>query len=226
MAALPPFNPLEELPPPFLGGPEAKDVQPVLPDLAFDAPNAGALGATPSATLFVGNVDTTLPDIEGVLLELFMQMGHVQAVSVPREKGGRLRGFAFCDFADPRSAHYALSVLNGLRLGSRNIRLELKGGSLAPAPTPPVPQQPALSRAIEEAVAHIDDHLRASHGARAGTDPRARPPPRSFDDGRPGSQRYREDAYADERSQRRRVSGSPPRHGYERRHDAGGCDRR
>lgn len=151
-----------ELPPPFVGQ-EVRPAEPVLPDLAFELPEGAGEGGAPPATLFVGNVDVSLPEVEGVLLELFTQMGHVLRVSVPRDKAaGKLRGFAFCDFADPRSARYAVAVLNGLRVGGRNIRLELKGGAAAapPARPPPLPLPPApggghLARAYEGA--HNED---------------------------------------------------------------------
>ncbi|KAJ1630561.1 hypothetical protein T492DRAFT_839933 [Pavlovales sp. CCMP2436] len=132
------------LPPPFVGGCSSGPL--LLPDLAFEGPG-DATSAAP-VSIFVGNIDSSLEDIDAVMLDLFTQMGDVVSVRVPREKGGtRPRGFAFCDFADARSAQYAVAVLQGLRVGSRCLRLEVQGGA-SPAPRatvqlPPLPQQAA-----------------------------------------------------------------------------------
>lgn len=192
-----------EVPPPFVG--QRTRAKAVLPDLAFDAPQGDGASSAQATTLFVGNVDTSVADIEAVLLELFTQMGDVLRVSVPREKvGGRLRGFAFCDFADPRSAQYAIAVLDGLRIGSRNIRLDLKGGSTpvpraTPPSLPPVPPGSQPSRPYEA----FDSCVRP-------------PPPSSQYDDRVGRTRCRDEPEFERNSRRR--SYSPPRQpGYESR---------
>jgi RNA recognition motif-containing protein len=216
----------EGLPHPFVGQQGRGEV--VLPDLAFEAADAGPL--PPSVTVFVGNVDSSLADLESLLTDLFTQMGPVQRVSVPRNAQGQVRGFAFCDFADTLSAQYAVSVLNGLRLGARNLRLELKGGgggsggggAPPPRPLPPLPPLPQTQpQSVERAWPPADDTIRSGRPRGRESDPRddgdddgrrVRPrghsPPRYVAHGDNRAQTPSSDPRADPRS--RATWGMPP----------------
>lgn len=115
---------------------------PVLPDLAYEEQQAASQRPleAEAATIFVANVDTRLPDVEDILEELFSQVGEVLQVTLPRGKvDGQYRGFAFCDFAEPTAAQSAVAVFNGLLLGSRFLRVELKGQPKGHAPVAPGP---------------------------------------------------------------------------------------
>lgn len=175
-------------PPPFVGQPAWP--KPLLPDLALDTLDSRPAPSNAGQSVFVGNVDINLENLEQLLTELFTQAGTVLQVSVPREKGGgRLRGFAFCDFADAASAQYAVAVLNGTRLGTRSIRLELKGGAAAALP-PRAPSAPT--------------HAAGTVGVRPGL---PEPPRRAADGGA-------READADRAGRRR--SPPPDHRGYDR----------
>lgn len=77
-----------------------------------------------AAQVFVGGLDSALPveELEELLYELLAQCGEVLDVRVPREAGGS-RGFAFCEFALPEAATYAVLALNGMRLNGRQLRV-------------------------------------------------------------------------------------------------------
>ncbi|KAH9257572.1 hypothetical protein BASA81_003998 [Batrachochytrium salamandrivorans] len=78
-----------------------------------------------ASQVFVGGLDSALPveEMEELLYELLVQCGEVADVRVPRGEIGNSRGFAFCEFALPEAATYAVLALNGMRMHGRQIRV-------------------------------------------------------------------------------------------------------
>lgn len=74
------------------------------------------------ATVYVGNLDDSCT--EELLAELFVQVGRVQSVYMPKDKlTGTHNGYGFVEFADVVDADYALTILNTIRLFGRQIRV-------------------------------------------------------------------------------------------------------
>lgn len=78
-------------------------------------------------TLYCGNLS---PDItEDILYELFLQAGPLERVKIPKDKDGRFRTYAFVTFKHEISVPYAISLLGGIKLLGRNLRLQSRTGS-------------------------------------------------------------------------------------------------
>lgn len=74
------------------------------------------------ATCYVGNLDPQCT--EGLLMELFSQVGRVQSVHMPRDKVTQTHnGYGFVEFLDVIDADYAMTVLNMIKLYGRAIRV-------------------------------------------------------------------------------------------------------
>ena len=72
--------------------------------------------------LFVGNLSfkTTREELE----TLFAQVGEVKDVFLPTEREtGRMRGFAFVEYANEDDAQQAIERFNGHELGGRPLRV-------------------------------------------------------------------------------------------------------
>ncbi|XP_073440569.1 splicing regulator RBM11 [Dendrobates tinctorius] len=78
-------------------------------------------------TVFVGNLDCNVK--EEILYELFLQAGPLTKVTMAKDKDGNLKSFGFVCFKHAESVHYAISLLNGIRLFGRPIRLHYRIGS-------------------------------------------------------------------------------------------------
>lgn len=61
-------------------------------------------------------------------------------VKIPRDRDGRPKQFAFVNFKHEESVPYGLSLLNGIRLYGRPIKIQFRAGT-GPA-APPRPQRP------------------------------------------------------------------------------------
>ena len=73
--------------------------------------------------LFVGNLPFTTTETE--LRELFESHGVVTSVNIPTDReSNRPRGFGFVEFEEEASAQTALSALNGVNLGGRDLRVD------------------------------------------------------------------------------------------------------
>ncbi|XP_068122225.1 splicing regulator RBM11 [Hyperolius riggenbachi] len=78
-------------------------------------------------TLFVGNLEPKVT--EELLFELFLQAGPLTKVSIAKDKEGNCKSFGFICFQHKESAPYAMSLLNGIRLFGRPIKLQYRTGS-------------------------------------------------------------------------------------------------
>jgi splicing factor 3B subunit 4 len=74
------------------------------------------------ATVYVGNLDPTCT--EELLTELFVQVGRVQSVYMPKDKlTGTHNGYGFIEFLDVVEADYAITILNMIKLMGRPLRV-------------------------------------------------------------------------------------------------------
>ncbi|NXX19060.1 RBM7 protein, partial [Podargus strigoides] len=87
----------------------------------------GAAAAEADRTLFVGNLDPRVT--EELIFELFHQAGPVIKVKIPKDKDGRPKQFAFVNFKHEESVPYGLSLLNGIKLYGRPIKIQFRSGS-------------------------------------------------------------------------------------------------
>ncbi|NXP50398.1 RBM7 protein, partial [Heliornis fulica] len=87
----------------------------------------GAAAAEADRTLFVGNLDPKVT--EELIFELFHQAGPVIKVKIPKDRDGRPKQFAFVNFKHEESVPYGLSLLNGIKLYGRPIRIQFRAGS-------------------------------------------------------------------------------------------------
>ena len=84
-----------------------------------------------AASVYVGNLEE--PVTEDLLWELFLQVGPVVSVNIPRDKvSGQQQGYGFVEFKTEEDAEYACKVLNMVKLCGRGIKvqqtsLDLKG---------------------------------------------------------------------------------------------------
>ncbi|XP_055675336.1 RNA-binding protein 7 [Falco peregrinus] len=87
----------------------------------------GAAAAEADRTLFVGNLDPKVT--EELIFELFHQAGPVITVKIPKDRDGRPKQFAFVNFKHEESVPYGLSLLNGIKLYGRPIKIQFRSGS-------------------------------------------------------------------------------------------------
>ncbi|NXX95455.1 RBM7 protein, partial [Centropus bengalensis] len=87
----------------------------------------GAAAAEADRTLFVGNLDPRVT--EELIFELFHQAGPVIKVKIPKDRDGRPKQFAFVNFKHEESVPYGLSLLNGIKLYGRPIKIQFRSGS-------------------------------------------------------------------------------------------------
>ncbi|NXN96679.1 RBM7 protein, partial [Rhinopomastus cyanomelas] len=87
----------------------------------------GAAAAEADRTLFVGNLEPRVT--EELIFELFHQAGPVVKVKIPKDRDGRPKQFAFVNFKHEESVPYGLSLLNGIKLYGRPIKIQFRAGS-------------------------------------------------------------------------------------------------
>lgn len=74
------------------------------------------------ATVYVGNLDPSCT--ENLLLELFVQVGKVKTIYMPRDKLTQAHnGYGFVEFLDVLDADYAITILNMIKLYGRPLRV-------------------------------------------------------------------------------------------------------
>lgn len=74
------------------------------------------------ATVYVGNLDGSVT--EEILAELFVQVGRVVSVYMPKDKLTNVHnGYGFVEFATSEDTDYAINVLNTIRLYDRPIKV-------------------------------------------------------------------------------------------------------
>ncbi|KAG7306392.1 hypothetical protein JYU34_009022 [Plutella xylostella] len=84
-------------------------------------------------TLWCGN----LPEqaTEELLYELFLQAGPLEKVTIPRDRDGRQKNFAFVTFCHDVSVPYAIQLFRGTSLFHRTLTLQCRAGmALLPPP--------------------------------------------------------------------------------------------
>lgn len=73
-------------------------------------------------SMYVGNLDDRCT--ESLLWELFLQVGPVNNVHIPRDRVSQLhQGYAFVEMVSPSDADYAARILNGIKLFGRVIKV-------------------------------------------------------------------------------------------------------
>ncbi|XP_066495874.1 RNA-binding protein 7 [Tiliqua scincoides] len=87
----------------------------------------GAAAAEADRTLFVGNLDAKVT--EELLFELFHQAGPVIKVKIPKDRDGKPKMFAFVNFKHEESVPYSMSLLNGIKLYGRPLKIQFRSGS-------------------------------------------------------------------------------------------------
>nr|XP_056716674.1 RNA-binding protein 7 isoform X1 [Euleptes europaea] len=87
----------------------------------------GAAAAEADRTLFVGNLDPRVT--EELLFELFHQAGPVIKVKIPKDRDGKPKQFAFVNFKHEESVPYGMSLLNGIKLFGRPLKIQFRSGS-------------------------------------------------------------------------------------------------
>ncbi|KAM8927253.1 RNA-binding protein 7 [Pelodytes ibericus] len=85
-------------------------------------------------TLFVGNLDPRAT--EELLFELFLQAGPATNVKIPKDKDGKPKQFAFVNFRHEESVPYGMSLLNGIKLFGRPLKIQFRSGSSHLSPDP------------------------------------------------------------------------------------------
>lgn len=83
-------------------------------------------------TIYVGNLSDKVT--EDLLYELFLQAGPLENVTIPKDKDGRQRNFAFIAFKHPVSVPYSIALMNGISLFGRPLCLNARSGSNEPNP--------------------------------------------------------------------------------------------
>jgi len=75
------------------------------------------------ATVYVGNIDQQVD--EALLRELFIQIGPVVSVNIPRDRVTQLHNtYGFVELKSEKDAEYAMSVLNNIKLYGKPIRVK------------------------------------------------------------------------------------------------------
>ncbi|XP_063236001.1 RNA-binding protein 7 [Bacillus rossius redtenbacheri] len=80
-------------------------------------------------TLWCGNLADKVT--EAILYELFLQAGPLQRVTIPTDRDGRQRSYAFITFKHECSVLYALSLFEDTKLFNRVLSLSAKSGRAA-----------------------------------------------------------------------------------------------
>lgn len=74
------------------------------------------------ATVYVGNLDAACS--ENLLLELFVQVGRVKSVYMPKDKVTQAHnGYGFVEFLDVIDADYAITILNMVKFFGRPLKV-------------------------------------------------------------------------------------------------------
>lgn len=74
------------------------------------------------ATVYVGNLDPACS--ENLLMELFIQVGRVKSVYMPKDKVTQAHnGYGFIEFLDIMDADYAITILNMVKLFGKPLKV-------------------------------------------------------------------------------------------------------
>ncbi|GAB1860451.1 RNA-binding protein 7 [Camponotus japonicus] len=78
-------------------------------------------------TLYCGNLSDKIT--EDILYELFLQGGPIQKISIPKDRDGKQRPFAFITYKHIHSVEYALRLFDGTELYNRTINMQLRNNA-------------------------------------------------------------------------------------------------
>uniref|UniRef100_A0A0K8WB06 RNA-binding protein 7 n=1 Tax=Bactrocera latifrons TaxID=174628 RepID=A0A0K8WB06_BACLA len=105
--------------PPHLGSPAYDDT----------AADTGDEDDEKLRTLFVGNLDDRVS--EDLLYEVFLQAGPLESVRLPKDNGGRTRGFGFVVYSHRCTPIYAVQLFAGLMLFRKMLTIKAQGDTNA-----------------------------------------------------------------------------------------------
>eukprot|EP00316_Scyphosphaera_apsteinii_P001500 CAMPEP_0119339634 /NCGR_PEP_ID=MMETSP1333-20130426/98673_1 /TAXON_ID=418940 /ORGANISM="Scyphosphaera apsteinii, Strain RCC1455" /LENGTH=313 /DNA_ID=CAMNT_0007351193 /DNA_START=297 /DNA_END=1239 /DNA_ORIENTATION=+ len=111
--------------PPLFNGQPLRAID--LPEIPMDPATELSYVALEDKSIYIGGLPRHLTT--ELLTELLIQMGPVIQVRMLKDATGASKGAAFCDFADPRSAQYAIAALDTLPLVGRKLRVNRAGDS-------------------------------------------------------------------------------------------------
>ncbi|XP_076366864.1 uncharacterized protein LOC143255298 [Tachypleus tridentatus] len=77
--------------------------------------------------LWCGNLSEKVS--EDLLYELFLQAGPLEGITIPKDKEGKRRPYAFITFKHEESVSYTMALLDGIKLFGRQLRLQHRSGS-------------------------------------------------------------------------------------------------
>jgi len=77
--------------------------------------------------LYCGNLSEKVT--EDVLYELFLQAGPLESVTIPKDKDGKPRRFAFITFKHAVSVPYTMALMNGISLFGKTLQLDNRTGA-------------------------------------------------------------------------------------------------
>ncbi|XP_071078703.1 RNA-binding protein 7-like [Haliotis cracherodii] len=80
-----------------------------------------------NCVLWVGGLGDKVT--EELLYELFLQAGPLDRVTIPKDKDGRNKKFAFINFRHEESVAYTMQLYEGIRLFGQYLRLQTRSGS-------------------------------------------------------------------------------------------------
>jgi len=82
-----------------------------------------------SRTVYCGNISPKLT--EELLYELFLQAGPLESVTIPKDKNGEQRRFAFVTFRHECSVDYSIFLFQGTTLFDEELQLKRRNGTTA-----------------------------------------------------------------------------------------------
>ncbi|XP_041373047.1 RNA-binding protein 7-like [Gigantopelta aegis] len=134
-------------------------------------------------TLFVGGL--TDKTTEELLYELFLQAGPLEKVTIPKEKDGRKKKFAFITFRHEDSVPYSVKAMEGIQLHGQNLRIQPRTGSSHSSPY----SSPMYNEAQD--VPHVSNPTPPYHRSYSWQEPQ----PRHVDGGAPFRSPQNQTAY-------------------------------
>ncbi|XP_070172380.1 RNA-binding protein 7 [Polyergus mexicanus] len=78
-------------------------------------------------TIYCGNLSEKIT--EDILYELFLQGGPVQKITIPKDRDGKQRTFAFITYKHIHSVEYALRLFDGTELYNRTLNMKLRNNA-------------------------------------------------------------------------------------------------
>ncbi|KAK3590655.1 hypothetical protein CHS0354_007153 [Potamilus streckersoni] len=114
------------------------------------------MGDETNRTLWVGNLTDKVT--EELLYELFLQAGPLVKVTIPKDRDGRPKRFAFIVFKHECSVPYTIKLFDGLSLFGYELKLQTRSGSVhsSPANNQNVPSPTNMPKPLDDRVPSIN----------------------------------------------------------------------